>query len=498
MNIIWSKNFDAIINSQSGENAKTLRAFFETFNEQCKLAANDKYKLWEDFEKMIAYCLAKGESLERTLELIDIIYLGDFYGKAPKQWFPLDNIAKLYPLSMERGKMSVYRVSAYLYKEVVPEVLQMALNFTIKRFPSFSATLKKGFFWHYLDTTNRHYYIETEQYIPCSPMKISRSGSQAFRVIYYQNRISVEFFHVLSDGVGSITFLNALIAEYLRLMGEEISLDDMIFNVNDKPEKNEFENAFKNVPRKTLSQKKSNRRAVQLQGKLSKFKPCQIIHLRMNATKLREIAKNYQTSITGYLLALMFMAGKETSKSKAGYMNIQLPVNLRKYYPTKSIRNFAFLSTIGMSIEDIDHLDRVVLDINQQIEKKTSKEAMEGDLSTIRTLIMILKYVPLAIKQPIVKRVYRLLGDKACTTMLSNLGMAKAPLSIEKHIQYIDTVIGATLTQRARCSVITFNNIATLSITKATEKSDFEEKIVRLLEADGIEMMVEGSEIYGY
>lgn len=83
------------------------------------------------------------------------------------------------------------------------ELLQIALHFTIQRFPGFATTVRKGFFWHYLDQTKRRYCIQPETDIPVRPLKIAASGSQSFRVLYYENRISVEFFHILTDATGA-------------------------------------------------------------------------------------------------------------------------------------------------------------------------------------------------------------------------------------------------------------------------------------------------------
>ena len=38
-----------------------------------------------------------------------------------------------------------------------------------------------------------------------------------FRVSYYKNRINLEVFHVLTDGMGGINFLRELTYQYLRL-----------------------------------------------------------------------------------------------------------------------------------------------------------------------------------------------------------------------------------------------------------------------------------------
>jgi hypothetical protein len=226
-----------------------LRDFFANFSAHCLIAKKDKKELQTDFERAILHYINAGVSLDEALALLDIRNLGGFYARTPVLWFPLDDAAKIYPLSMEHGYMSIFRLSVYLKQPVVPELLQMALNFTIKRFPSFTTTLKKGFFWHYLDTTKRRFSVEQERGIPCQAMKVALSGSQSFRVLYYNNRISVEFFHVLTDGVGGLMFLKALTAEYLRLMGVETGADDMPWNANAIPIAEEVENAFSKVPK---------------------------------------------------------------------------------------------------------------------------------------------------------------------------------------------------------------------------------------------------------
>ena len=52
-----------------------------------------------------------------------------------------------------------------------------------------------------------------ENDIPCQCLKVSQSGSQSFRVLYYHTRISVEFFHVLTDASGGLEFLKSLVSK---------------------------------------------------------------------------------------------------------------------------------------------------------------------------------------------------------------------------------------------------------------------------------------------
>lgn len=481
------------IKQQSDE----LKAFFKEFDMHCSLNKSEKNKLKADFEKAILYYSKVGVSQKKALEMLKIKNLGDFYCTSTKKWFALDDAAKLYPLSMKQGKMSTGRLSVYLKEEVIPELLQMALNFTIKRFPGFAVTLKKGIFWHYFDMTSQRFYIESEKEVPCKPIKIARGGSQAFRIFYYKNRISMEMFHALSDGLGSVYFIKSLIAEYLRLTGKEITLDETIFDINSIPLNEEYENAFKKVPVKSSVSSAIRKPALQMGGKLVKNAPCRILHMKINTTELKNVCRKYHTTVARYFLALIFISAKNTIDKSKGEINIQVPVNLRGFYPSKTIRNFVLPCGISLPIETIDNVNSIITEINRQMKKNTSKETMSELITTTEKLINTVKYVPLVLKQPAARIGYGFLGDKAFTTILSDLGTIRMPPSISEHIESMDAIIGPAITQRARCVAVTFGNITTLSITKSTNDNVFEEKIYELLCNDKISVTVEGSEKYG-
>ncbi len=478
------------------EKADMLKSFFDEFDAHCLLAKDEKKRLKEDFEKAIVFYSDSGVPFDKALELLDIKYLGGFYSRPPALWFALDDAAKIYPLSMERGRMAVFRLSVYLKANVVPELLQMALNFTIKRFPSFATTLKKGFFWHYLDTAKRRFSAEPESDIPCQPLKVYHSGSQSFRVLYYNNRISIEFFHVLTDGTGGMTFLKVLTAEYLRLTGVDILPDECIWDINAQPAAQEFENAFANVPLSDNASGFVDKASVQMNGKLAVNKPCRIVHIKMDAAKLKNAAEKHNTTVTVYLLALMFIAQKAATDDLYGDTSIQVPVNMRKFYPSKTVRNFSMYCGIRLPLEKIDDVESIIGEIDEQLHNKASQESMNEMLTATEKMVDLMKYVPLAVKQPAAKIVYGFLGDKIFSNTLSNLGVVKMPKCISEHIESMDFVLGTAITNRASCAAVTVNNTATFSVTKMTADPTFEEKMYELLTSDGIDAVVEGSCLY--
>ena len=482
--------------SLSKEEQVRLDGFFTEFNFHCRVVSREKRKLGEDFEWAILWYVRSGMPLDRALALLDVKHLGGFYARPPVLWFPLDDAAKIYPLSMEHGRMSVFRLSVYLRQEIVPELLQMALNFTIKRFPSFATTLKKGFFWHYLGTTKRRFSAEAERGVPCQPLRVARSGSQSFRVLYYQNRISVEFFHVLTDGTGGMTFLKALTAEYLRLTGVEAEPDSGLWNVDDTPDAEEFENAFAKVPQSAGASGFGGKAAVQMSGRLSEVKPCRVLHFKLDAAQLKQTAEGYGATVTVYLLALLFLAGKSATDELRGEASVQVPVNMRKFYPSKTVRNFSMYCGIRVPLEETAELPELIARISEQLNEKASKEAMSQMLTATEKLVNTLKYVPLAVKQPAAKLVYGFLGDRIFTNTLSNLGVVRLPRAVAEQVESMDFVLGTAITNRASCAVVTVGETTTLSVTKMTVDPSFEEALYGLLLADGMAVDVEGSGAY--
>ena len=95
--------FDGYASSLPAEEALVLKDFFADFDCHCDLPWREKKKLREDFERAIMYYASKGMNLEHSLELLDTRNLGGFYARPPVLWFPLDDAAKIYPLSMMRG-----------------------------------------------------------------------------------------------------------------------------------------------------------------------------------------------------------------------------------------------------------------------------------------------------------------------------------------------------------------------------------------------------------
>jgi len=488
--------FEEYKDQLSADELELLSSFFSEFDAHVILPKKERVRMRKDFQNAILYYSNTGIALQTALSRLDLKNLGGFYARPAISWYPLDDAAKIYPLSMEHGRMSVFRMSAYLKAAVVPELLQIALSFTIKRFPSFATTLKKGFFWHYLDASKRRYAAEMEILTPCQPISVSQSGSPAFRVMYFKKRISVEFFHVLTDGTGGMTFLKCLVAEYLRLIGIEAEDKSCVWDINQSPHTSEVANEFANVKRPKASTSFADKEAVQLGGKLTRHKPHRVLHFKLRSDELKAAAQRNGCTITAYMLALMFVAGKFATDELSGDMSIQVPINMRKFYPSKTVRNFSMYCGVRMPICDITDISSIVKTVSEQLTEKAARESVSKMLTSTERLVNSLVWVPLVIKLPAARLIYGFMGDNSFTTTLSNMGIVEMPKELSEHIESMDFILGTAINNRAGCGMVTFKNTTTLSVAKNTVDPSFEEKLYELLCAEGLSVEVEGSERY--
>lgn len=472
-----------------------LKGYFSLLSESIFLSNRERKLFIEDFENAITYYHEKKMSVDKIIKLLDLENLGTYYKDDATKWYPLDNAAKIYPLSMKANWMSVFRLSCYLKDDIVPEILQIALNFTIKRFPTFSTSIRKGFFWNYIDAIRRRFPIYEDNKVPCRYMNVSNLGKQSFKTLYYKNKISVEFFHILTDGYGGTVFLLTLVNEYLRLLGKEVNYSEITLDVNEKPNKEELTDEFTNKEQSLKTKSLVDSKALELDGKLSDIRPCQLLHFDIKVDELKSLAKAKKATITELMLTFIFMTCSY-STSKDGYIKIQVPVNMRKYYETKTLRNFALYVVISIKQSDINDFDKVLKIIKKQMKEKNNQQYLHETMTYTNRLVSSIRYIPLFIKRPVASLVYGYLGDKVLTTVFSNLGNININDSLKRNIKTMDFCLGTGITNKVLFSMITCNGVATLTISKYTTNSSIENNLYNLMEKYNLNLEVYGSEIY--
>ncbi|MBQ6479414.1 MAG: hypothetical protein IJI44_08665 [Erysipelotrichaceae bacterium] len=470
--------------------------FFNDLEKHLDLPPYGKNLIYQHFFQAFEYYQDHQVSLGEICERIAPEHLGSFYSDNQRKSYSLDNAAIVYPLGMKFGQMPMFRLSVELKERVEPILLQLALDFTIKRFPTFSAIIKNGFFWHYLETTNHVLQIEEEKDIPCKPISILLRSYRSLRVLYYKKRISIEFFHSITDGSGGMVFLKTLLGEYFRLQGKLFSYCCDVKDPDEEPLEGELVNEFRNAQGKGDLSKFVDKKSLQLDGKLSKIGVTRILHLIMDSDELKTVSRSYNGTVTAYLCAILLLAAKKSILKNNGIFNIQVPVNMRKFNHSVTLRNYSMYFNACANLSDISDKKQLVEQIAVQIKEKGDETHMNQMMKITGKVIDSLAYIPLFIKVPVMQVVYGYLSNSIIGCTLSNLGIIELPEQLQDEIDSFQFVLMPGIPNRVTSSMVTYGKKAVFTLIKNCHETVFEEEVYRLLSEDGLSIQMEGSVEY--
>lgn len=418
------------------------------------------------------------------------------------RWMPLDNAAKIYPAARRHNWSNVFRLSATLTEDIDPVIMQSALDVTVRRFPSIAARLRRGVFWYYLEQVSHAPPICQESSYPLTRMSFSEIRSCALRVIVYKKRLAVEFFHSLTDGSGGLVFLKSLLAEYLQQRyGLVIPAENGVLGRLEDPSPEELEDSFQKYAG-SVSASRRESDAWHLSGTRE---PGGFLHLtcmEVPTPAVLEKAHGYGVSLTVYLSACMMRALLDAQAERVPdlrhrrHVKVLIPVNLRRIFPSKTLRNFALYSTpeadprlgdytIGELCAIIRH--RMGLDITPQ--SMASKIA--ANVNSERSIFV--KIMPLFIKNAVMKAVFNAVGEKKSSLSLSNLGNVRLPEVMMPYVERMDFILGVQATAPSNCGVLSFRDTLYINFIRNIREPDLEYAFFRVLREEGIPVTVDSN-----
>src|SRR5699024_8292343 len=138
-----------------------------------------------------------------------------------------DNASNIFLAAMTNRDSKVFRFSAELTDTVDSDLLQQALNEVYSQYLLYHSVLRRGIFWYYLEESDLKPVVQLDTNPSCQPLYHFDRRELLFRVVYWKKRVSLEVFHVLSDGTGAMWFFQDLLKEYLLLKNPEINPEDL-------------------------------------------------------------------------------------------------------------------------------------------------------------------------------------------------------------------------------------------------------------------------------
>lgn len=418
------------------------------------------------------------------------------------RWVRLDNAAKIYPAARRRNWSNVYRQSVTLYDDVDVPVLQSALDVTVKRFPSIAARLRRGAFWYYLQQVPQAPKVRQEHSYPLVGMNRKELRQCAFRVVVYGKRIAVEFFHSLTDGTGALIFLKTLTAEYLeQKYGIRIPAERGVLDRNEEPKPEELEDSFPKYAAKVCASRKDTN-AWHMWGDPQPGGFLHQVCFQVPVKSALEMAHGFNSTLTVFLSAVMMQAlvnlqkEKEPNPKKRKGIKLLIPVNLRRLFPSQTLRNFAMYTIPELDPRLGEYTFQEICDV---IKHKMGLEVTAKHMSTvIATNVqdeqnMAVRLIPLPIKNLVMKAIFDAVGEKKSCLSMSNLGAVELPEVMKTYIKRMDFVLGVQANAPYNCGVLSYGDTLYINFIRNIRQPELERHFFLVLREMGIPVTVESN-----
>lgn len=414
-------------------------------------------------------------------------------------WLTLDNAARIYPASISDWSPDVYRVSASLHAPIRISLLEEALRTVMPRFPYFQVHLRRGLFWYYLQRNDVIPALQRLSAVPLSILPAHKGPIYLLRVMAKGATIAVDFSHILTDGAGAMRFLGTLTSQYLKLRGVPISAWEPFFDPQASPSAGEYEDAYAQYFERglpwppTLS---AARHLPQAAQPLSR-----VITGRLPVTDMLQLARSRGVRLTEYLVALYLhsladvcAANKmERCVEENGILRIEVPVDMRRFYPSETMRNFSLFVSPEIDTSrgsySFDEIVRIVhRSMDAQLDRRELSRQITRNVGAAHH--PLIRIMPLALKNLVFSRLRERIGERSFSGVLSNLGRIEVPRDIEPHVASFGVMLGPNPLMKTNCTVLSFRNDLCINFGSVIESRELERHFFTHLAREGIPVSV--------
>lgn len=416
------------------------------------------------------------------------------------RWERLDNTAHLFPVIAAEQTSNVFRISVTLRDRVEPKNLQQALDIVLPKFDGFNVRIRNGVFWHYFEENGKPApRVKEEKGFPCRFIRASTNNSYLFRVSYFQYRINLEVFHVLTDGMGAINFLKELTYQYLRLQHSELA-SACKDHLDQKTTLN-LEDSFRKHCKTKSPKKYAEDRAYLIKGESLPAGEFGVMHGYLKLSELKPFCKSHGLTINEYLVSVYawsiyteYLRGASSSKP----IRIAVPVNLRSYFRSTTTRNFFVMISAEFLAERAQYTFEEVCQIVQaSLRKQLRPEHLEAIFSYNVSCQRhpLLKALPLPLKHLGMRFVYER-SALAHTSTVSNVGKIEVDEPYKPYIELFHAFMAVSKGQHIKGTICSFEDTLVFSFSYDIADNSLQKGFFQKLAEDGLQVEVESNGVH--
>ena len=413
-------------------------------------------------------------------------------------WFSLDNAAKIFPAIRSKEHTTVLRCTAVLRERISVRPLLDAVSMAGTRFPYFRVSLHHGIFWYYLEESKKAFSLIPDTGRPCRAFgNKSNDNAHLIRILVRKNTLSVEASHILTDGYGASQFLLWILEKYV-LLKESKNSGSSDWKPDAELLRIETEDAYSNYFKNNIPFAARLSKAFHVPYKLGKKPRFDVLLAILNLKEVKEKAAEKGISITEYLTAVNLFALQQIAATRKirrkKVIRIQVPINLRNIYPSKSMRNFSLfvMPEIDTRLGDYS-FDEIIKIVHHKMQLETDEKLISKIISRNvgSEKKLLIRGIPLVVKNLVLRYKYYTEGANQYSGVITNLGKIDVTEHLQNRIDcFVLTPPPPNKKLKVNCGVAGYRNKLVLSFGNITRSKELERRFLSFLSQEGLQVKV--------
>lgn len=321
--------------------------------------------------------------------------------------YPIDNSAFIHLAVHNKWHSNVFRLECHLKNAVCPARLQQAADAVAVRFPMLAAGIQKRGNGFVVVPCPEDLNIRVDSQ---SLLYMSREEIRdcAMRVRYGTHHIAVEFFHSLTDGYGGLQFLKGLLAEYFGVPMQPL------------PIKEAWEDSYQKYAARGTPTSMPGGASYLLPAAPLENSPVHRTTLTFSVNELRARAKAEHTTLTAWFAALFAQTAMQLQSQNVTLdrpwqpVQIMVPIDLRKRFPSTSCRNFSLYALPKLTLDAAKgSFSEIAESMAVQIQAQSSYAGLQSAIATNVALERKTSALPLWIKCAALRKGFEICGGRS-------------------------------------------------------------------------------------
>ena len=206
-------------------------------------------------------------------------------------------------------------------------------------------------------------------------------------------------------------------------------------------------------------------------------------------------------TVTALLAAVMAesiiaMQNAERPRRRQRPVKITIPVDLRRLYGSRTMRNFSLVLNIGVDPRYGDYtLEELCKTIYHQLCANATPQNMAGMIAANvqPQQVVALRLAPAALKNVVMDAVYHQSGESGGCLNISNITSLPLPDVMQRYVERAEFIIGPQRSYPNNCSVLSYGGKTYINMIRSIRESELERRFFSRLVELGIAVEIESN-----